>query len=533
MPCLNGPRHPPHELRVDPVVGVDDQQEFTVLERVVLKEPCNGSTLPTHTHRSFGHRNHLARDLNRSVSAAIGDDPGIKQLRRMILGSEIRGDPTNDRLLVMGGNNNTDPQRGTYVCSVALGPQAPERDNDRVQRWRDDDDLSQPDEYPYHVAHLSHRTSVTHMSRHPDHRPIAIVLGTRPEIIKLAKITELLGDDAHVVHTGQHYDPTLSSDFFTEFAMRQPDTHIGVGGQTRGAQIGNGTAALDELFGDLKPAAVVVQGDTNAVAAGSIAANAREIPLVHVEAGLRSFDRRMPEEHNRVLADHYSDLCLAPTEMNVANLAAEGITGDRVVLSGNPIVEAVERLMPQEEDQTALLKTFGVHADAFVLATLHRPENVDNPDTLRTVIDALVELDQPVLLPLHPRTRQSIAEFGLGERAASLTIVEPIGYRDFLGLANNARLIISDSGGVQEEVSVYKRPAVVVRRSTERQEVEGTFVSRIPPGPDLAAGFLQAWETAPEQRSKLLDIASPYGSTDAPRQCVDAIRALVERSSQS
>jgi UDP-N-acetylglucosamine 2-epimerase (non-hydrolysing) len=369
------------------------------------------------------------------------------------------------------------------------------------------------------------------MSPQPHRRPIAIVLGTRPEIIKLARITELLGDEAHVVHTGQHYDPALSANFFSEFSMRQPDTHIGVGGQTRGAQIGNGTAALDDLFSTLRPAAVVVQGDTNAVAAGALAANAREIPLVHVEAGLRSFDRRMPEEHNRVIADHLSDLCLAATDLNVANLSSEGIGGSRVVLSGNPIVEAVERLMPSSGDQAKLLASFDVEEDGFVLATFHRPENVDDVETLSTVLDALAGIGHPVLLPLHPRTQQRIAEFGLDQRAASLRIVDPIGYRDFLGLGTNARLLVSDSGGVQEEVSVYKKPAVVVRRSTERQEVEGTFVTRLEPKSDLGSALVSAWDSAIDKAHALASIPSPYGDATSPAKAVAAIRDLVERSS--
>jgi len=361
--------------------------------------------------------------------------------------------------------------------------------------------------------------------------PIAVVLGTRPEIIKLARITQLLGDDAHVVHTGQHYDANLSDVFFTEFGMRPPDTHLGVGGQTRGAQIGNGTTALDELFTSLCPSAVIVQGDTNAVVAGALAANAHGIPLVHVEAGLRSYDRRMPEEHNRVIADHLSDLCLAPTALNVANLAAEGIGGDVVVETGNPIVEAVERLMPTTDERTDLARRFGVEQDRFVLGTFHRPENVDDKDTLAIVLDSLASLDAPVLVPLHPRTQKRIAEFGLASIAAGIRVVDPIGYRDFIGLGAQARLIVSDSGGVQEEVSVYKRPAVVIRRSTERQEVEGTFVQRFEPGPGLASQLADELERSTRRAVELQQVRSPFGDATAPERSVDAIRALVTRTS--
>ncbi len=362
-------------------------------------------------------------------------------------------------------------------------------------------------------------------------RPVAVVLGTRPEIIKLARITELLGQRAHVVHTGQHYDENLSDVFFTEFGMHPADTFIGVGGQTRGEQIGNGTTALDALFEDLDPAAVIVQGDTNAVAAGALAANARAIPLVHVEAGLRSFDKRMPEEHNRIIADHLSDLALAATDLNVKNLSSEGIDGDRVVLTGNPVVEAVGRLMPGLDDRRAILERFEVDAERFVLATFHRPENVDDPDTLASILEALGAIDAPVLLPLHPRTQDRVHTFSLDDLASPLRIVDPIGYREFIGLGAESRLVVSDSGGVQEEVSVYKRPAVVVRRSTERQEVEGTFVRRLEPGDALADQLVQEFEAAADRTDALSHLPSPYGDTHSPHTCVDAIDDLLDRVS--
>jgi UDP-N-acetylglucosamine 2-epimerase (non-hydrolysing) len=369
------------------------------------------------------------------------------------------------------------------------------------------------------------------MSAHDTARPIAVVLGTRPEIIKLAKIVELLEGDAYVVHTGQHFDANLSESFFSEFGMRPPDTFIGVGGQTRGVQIGNGTTALDDLFSTLRPSAVVVQGDTNAVLAGALAANANDVPLVHVEAGLRSFDRAMPEEHNRVVADHLSDLCLAPTHLNVANLAAEGISGPTVLLTGNPVIEAVERLMPVPDEQDDIVRAFGLEPEGFVLATFHRPENVDDRERLENVLTALGSLDLPVLVPLHPRTQRRIDEFGLESSAQTVRIVDPVGYRSFIGLGARARLIVSDSGGVQEEVSVYKKPAVVVRRSTERQEVEGTFVERFEPDATLADSLSVALEGAEQKARELENLPSPYGDATAPTQIVSAIRALVRSRS--
>ena len=364
------------------------------------------------------------------------------------------------------------------------------------------------------------------MTSLPD-RSIAVVLGTRPEIIKLAGTVRLLGDAARVVYTGQHYDPELSGVFFEEFGMHRPDVHVGIGAERRGTQIGRATAGLDELFERDRPLAVVVQGDTNTVAAGALAANAAGIPLVHVEAGLRSFDRRMPEEHNRVITDHLSDRCLAATAANRKNLLAERIDDERIVVTGNTIVEAVQRLMPEPEVRRETLGRFGVEPNRFVLSTFHRPENVDDPVNLSAILSQLASLPVPVILPLHPRTVRRIEEFDMGAALSRLIVVDPVGYRDFLALGSEAALLISDSGGVQEEVSVYKRPLVVVRRSTERPEVLGTFAELVEPGPaisDTANGWLDDLDRAHRELSHL---PSPYGDATAPRRTVDAIVGTV------
>ncbi|MCL1598572.1 MAG: UDP-N-acetylglucosamine 2-epimerase (non-hydrolyzing) [Actinomycetia bacterium] len=365
------------------------------------------------------------------------------------------------------------------------------------------------------------------MSQLPD-RSIAVVLGTRPEIVKLAGIARLLGTAARVVYTGQHYDPDLSGIFFDEFGMTRPDIHVGIGGERRGTQIGRATEGLDALFSEDRPLAIVVQGDTNTVAAGALAANAAEIPLVHVEAGLRSFDRRMPEEHNRVLADHLSDRCLAATGLNRESLLAERIDESRIVVTGNTVVEAVDRLLPTKSDRAIILERFGVPSDGFVLSTFHRPENVDDPGNLRSILTELAALPIPVLLPLHPRTVRRVEEFGFGSLLDRLTVADPIGYRDFLALGAESAFLISDSGGVQEEVSVYKRPLIVVRRSTERPEVLGTFAKLVDPGPaitDIAVDWL---DRLYELHQELAVIPTPYGDASAPQHCVDAIVGLVD-----
>ncbi len=365
------------------------------------------------------------------------------------------------------------------------------------------------------------------MTELPD-RSVAVVLGTRPEIVKLAGLVRLLGPAARVVYTGQHYDPELSGIFFDEFGMTRPDVHIGIGAERRGTQIGRATEGLAALFAKDRPLAVIVQGDTNTVAAGALAANAAEIPLVHVEAGLRSFDRRMPEEHNRILADHLADRCLAPTGTNRDNLLAERIDESRVVVTGNTVVEAVERLLPTEPERGAIVERFGVLPGGFVLSTFHRPENVDDPKSLSSILTELAALPIPVLLPLHPRTVRRVEEFGLGSLLDRLTVAEPIGYRDFLALGAESAFLISDSGGVQEEVSVYKRPLIVVRRSTERPEVLGTFAELVEPGSAITAVADDWLGRLEELHHELTAIPSPYGDASAPQRSIDSIVDLVD-----
>ncbi|HEU5114086.1 MAG TPA: UDP-N-acetylglucosamine 2-epimerase, partial [Acidimicrobiia bacterium] len=229
---------------------------------------------------------------------------------------------------------------------------------------------------------------------------IAVVLGTRPEIIKLGHMIRLLGPAARVIHTGQHYDAGLTDVFFDAFGIDTSSELIGVGGKTRGDQIGVALSALERAFVDDRPDAVVVQGDTNSTLAAALAANAREIPLVHVEAGLRSFDRRMPEEHNRVLTDHLADRCLAPTSTALENLISEGIPEERIIVTGNTIVEAVNTLLPSTSSRVEILKRHGLAPARYVLSTFHRPENVDDPTTLARIFEELARMPLPVLLPL-------------------------------------------------------------------------------------------------------------------------------------
>lgn len=359
---------------------------------------------------------------------------------------------------------------------------------------------------------------------------VAVVLGTRPEIIKLAHVIQLLGPAAVVLHTGQHYDGTLSGDFLEVFGLGEPHAYLGVGGKTRGEQIGLSVSALDYQIAELGSRAVVVQGDTNSALAGGLAANAREIMLVHVEAGLRSHDRRMPEEHNRVLVDHLGDLLCAPTEVSRMNLVGEGIAESRIRVTGNTIVEAVLELMPAPVERARLLDDYGLIPGEFILSTFHRPENVDDPERFRSLLLQLSALELPVVLPLHPRSTARAREHGLGDLLESIGFVDPIGYRQFLGLSAESAFLVSDSGGVQEEVSVYKRSVIVVRRSTERPEVLGTFAELVEPGPGILEIASRWTDDIPGLHQRLASIPSPYGDGKASARVVQEMEELIAAS---
>ncbi|TNM40513.1 UDP-N-acetylglucosamine 2-epimerase (non-hydrolyzing) [Nocardioides albidus] len=352
---------------------------------------------------------------------------------------------------------------------------------------------------------------------------IAVVVGTRPEIIKLAPVVHELGAQALLVHSGQHWDRELSGAFFDEAGIGAPEVTLrGIGGQDRARQIGGMVTALAEALEAARPDAVVVQGDTNTTSAAAQCASYLGLPLVHVEAGLRSFDRAMPEELNRLVVGALADLHCAATPTNVDNLVREGVPASRIRLTGNTIVEATERSLRAVTGRVGLPR----HR-TFVLATIHRPENTDDPVRLAAILDELGRLPAPVVMPLHPRTRACVERFGMGHLLDPLEVVAPIGHEEFLGLASHAALLVSDSGGVQEECTVLKKPLIVVRNSTERPEsVEAGFAHLVRPGPAIGAlgRRLLADRDLPH---RLRGVPSPYGDGSAARAIVAATRELV------
>jgi UDP-GlcNAc3NAcA epimerase len=293
------------------------------------------------------------------------------------------------------------------------------------------------------------------------------VVGARPQFVKCAPVSRELRKvhEEVLVHTGQHYDYLLSEVFFRDLGIPAPDYHLDIGSGSHGVQTGRMLAAIEEVIGKEEPEIVLVYGDTNSTLAGALAAAKVHVPVAHVEAGLRSFDRRMPEEVNRVLTDHCSDLLFCPTATAVANLAAEGVTAG-VHLTGDVMVDALQQNLPLAKERSTALIDLGLSPKGYFLATVHRASNTDDPAALRAIMDAFARLDAPVVFPVHPRTRKKFAEYGIAP-AANVSVVEPLPYFDMLALLSGARAVLTDSGGVQKEAYILEVPCVTLRENTE------------------------------------------------------------------
>ncbi len=335
---------------------------------------------------------------------------------------------------------------------------------------------------------------------------IMTVVGARPQFIKAAAVSRALraapGFAEVLVHTGQHYDENMSAIFFEELGVPTPDHRLEVGSAGHGAQTGRMLEAVERLLIADRPDCVLVYGDTNSTLAGALAAVKLHVPVSHVEAGLRSFNRRMPEEINRVLADHASDLLFAPTPSAVRNLGREGISAGKVHLVGDVMYDAALHYARQAAALARLPRALGLTPGSYVLATVHRAENTDDPARLGAVLLGLerVARQVPVVLPLHPRTRSAWARSGRSLPAGEgLLIIDPVGYLEMISLEKNARLVVTDSGGVQKEAYFYGVACVTLREETEWQELLEIGANQLlpPSDPDaVAAGILGALETA-------------------------------------
>jgi UDP-N-acetylglucosamine 2-epimerase (non-hydrolysing) len=323
--------------------------------------------------------------------------------------------------------------------------------------------------------------SIKFLERHELKPLIAIVMGTRPGIIKLSPIVRALqtsGINYAILHTGQHYSYNMDALFFQELGLPTPAYRVETTKNTllHGAQTAEMLKGLEDILVDLKPKIVVVGGDANTNLAGALAARKLGIIVAHVEAGLRSGDWRMPEEHNRIIIDHISEYLFAPTEIAKENLIKDNVRGV-IYVTGNPIVDAVMENLSIARSRSTILQSLGLRPQSYVLATIHREENVDSKNIVEEILDSLVEvmkeLDLPVILPVHPRTRNRLNDYGLLNKVSShssLVLIDPVGYLDFLVLLSQAKIVLTDSGGVQEEACILRIPCVTLRENTERPE---------------------------------------------------------------
>ena len=302
------------------------------------------------------------------------------------------------------------------------------------------------------------------------------VVGARPNLMKIAPLMEAYRSQPTIepllVHTGQHYDEQMSDLFFRQLGIPEPEINLEVGSASHAVQTAEIMKAFEQVMLKEKPDAVLVVGDVNSTIACGLVAVKLGAKLIHVEAGLRSFDRLMPEEINRLLTDAISDLLFCTEQSGVDNLLREGAPQEKIFLVGNVMIDTLLKNREKAE-QSPIIEELKLTAGEYAVLTLHRPSNVDEPATFGRILDVLEEVqqDQPVIFPIHPRTRKNIAEFGLSSRIEAMTklrLLDPVGYLDFLKLMSRARIVLTDSGGMQEETTILKVPCLTLRENTER-----------------------------------------------------------------
>jgi UDP-N-acetylglucosamine 2-epimerase (non-hydrolysing)/UDP-GlcNAc3NAcA epimerase len=352
---------------------------------------------------------------------------------------------------------------------------------------------------------------------------IVTVVGNRPQFIKAAAVSGLLRERSQelLVHTGQHYEDGLSSIFFRELGLARPDRELGIAGESNTSQLSRMLAALEPLVSRERPDAVLVYGDTNSTLAGALAGAQAQLPVVHVEAGMRSFERSMPEELNRVLSDHVSSLLLCSSATAAENLRAESV-GGTIVTVGDVMVDVALRWQERARADLAAPAAYGLEPGGYLLLTAHRAANVDTPERLGELVELVLAMPDAVLFAVHPRTHARLRDSGLLERlqeSSNVTLTGPLGYAEFGALLCHARAVLTDSGGVQKEAYLAGVPCVTLRASTEWVETVGAGWNTLV---DLdRAAALQALErTPPAERPPL------YGDGRAAERCVQAIEAL-------
>ena len=352
-----------------------------------------------------------------------------------------------------------------------------------------------------------------------------IVVGTRPEVVKMAPVVRAFHEKDLpfvFVHCGQHYDYNMSQQFIEELELPLPDFGFKVKAYSPGLQTARILTVVERVIRKTQPQIVLVEGDTNGVLASALAAVKLNIQIGHVEAGLRSFDLRMPEEHNRRLVDHVSKYLFAPTETARRNLEKESVWGN-IYVTGNTVIDAVTQHLPLAEKKSHIMDE--IRFKRFVLVTAHRAENVDDPNVLKNFVEAFAQAPIPVVYPIHPRSKKRLRQqkmWGKLSRAENVQLLQPLGYFDFLVLMKRCEMIITDSGGIQEEATapVLRKPVLVIRLSTERPEaVEAGFARLV--GVDKR-GILAAMENVLNERREL-PRTSPYGDGTAAEKIVEVL----------
>ncbi|ELY94174.1 UDP-N-acetylglucosamine 2-epimerase [Natrialba hulunbeirensis JCM 10989] len=349
---------------------------------------------------------------------------------------------------------------------------------------------------------------------------VCSIVGARPQFIKAAVVSRTLREVAEeiLVHTGQHYDEEMSDVFFDELEIPKPEYNLGIESDTHGRQTARMVAAIEPVIEETDPDVILLYGDTNSTLAGAIVGSKRDVAVAHVEAGLRSNNRSMPEEINRILTDHASDLCFAPSRDAIRNLDAEGIS-DGVYWTGDVMYDAILDARERSADQSTILDDLDVYPGEFVLATVHRASNTDDPDNLAAILDGLADASLPVVFPAHPRTVNRLQEHGLWERARSeLELIEPLGYLDFVRLLDTAERVATDSGGVQKEAFFLETRCVTLREETEWVETVECGWNRLV-GPETAA-IREALTTDWEPKST----PRPYGDGLAGQRIISLLQ---------
>ena len=352
---------------------------------------------------------------------------------------------------------------------------------------------------------------------------IMSVVGARPQFVKLAPIAAAAAEAGHehiIVHTGQHYDPMLSDVFFRDLGIPAPDAHLGVGSGSHGVQTGAILAQMDEVLGRFNPDCVLVYGDTNSTLAAAVSAVKLHYPVAHLEAGLRSFNRAMPEEHNRVLTDHAADLCLAPTEVAMSHLANEGLS-DVSVLVGDVMTDVLFQVRDAVQVDGTSNPVSDIEApDGYYVATIHRAENTDDPERLREVVAALAAADKPVVLLAHPRVRAKAEEHGISLTTGSLIVRDPLAYPQLISAALGSSGVVTDSGGLQKEAFLLRVPCTTVRFQTE-------WVETIELGWNVLANTTDEITAALTRPAPAATDAAPYGDGFAAARAVAEIATRI------